>query len=188
MSDLRHYEIVLLVHPDQSEQVEEMTKRYVEVVTKSGGSVHRQEDWGRLQLAYPVKRAHKAHYLLMNIESDEKCMAELTGMFRFNDAIIRQLIVRKNHAETEPSSMQKAANGKGDKDFEGGRRRQIRVPANVVANMDYKSISLLKSFIMENGRIVPRRITGVSSAVQRKVADAIKKARYLSLLHYCDMH
>lgn len=100
---MRHYEIVLLIHPDQSEQVPSMVERYSNVVTEDGGKVHRQEDWGRRQLAYPIVKLHKAHYILFNIECSADALAELEDLFKFNDAIIRQMIIRRDEAITEPS-------------------------------------------------------------------------------------
>ncbi|AJQ94369.1 30S ribosomal protein S6 [Gynuella sunshinyii] len=104
---MRHYEIVLLVHPDQSEQVPAMVERYTGIVTDKGGKVHRNEDWGRRQLAYSIQKVHKAHYLLMNIECDEETIEELKSTFRFNDAIIRSLVIRRKEAITEQSPMMK---------------------------------------------------------------------------------
>ncbi|TAK50893.1 MAG: 30S ribosomal protein S6 [Gammaproteobacteria bacterium] len=102
---MRHYEIVLLVHPDQSEQVPAMVERYRGIVTAGGGTVHRLEDWGRRQLAFPIAKMHKAHYLLLNIECDGATLAELTGGFRFSDAVLRNLVIRMDQAVTEPSPM-----------------------------------------------------------------------------------
>ena len=102
---MRHYEIVFLVHPDQSEQVPAMVERYKGMITAGGGTVHRFEDWGRRQLAYPIAKVHKAHYVLMNIECDSKVLAELEGSFRFSDAVIRHLTTRVETAVTEPSPM-----------------------------------------------------------------------------------
>jgi small subunit ribosomal protein S6 len=105
---MRHYEIVFLVHPDQSEQVPAMIERYKGLITVDGGRVHRLEDWGRRQLAYPIAKVHKAHYVLMNIEVDQKALKELTGAFRFSDAVLRHLVVAMDEAVTEPSPMAKA--------------------------------------------------------------------------------
>jgi small subunit ribosomal protein S6 len=102
---MRHYEIVLLIHPDQSDQVSTMIKRYKANVTDSGGLVHRFEDWGRRQLAYPINKVHKAHYVLLNIECDNKTLAELKNNFRYNDAILRSLVIRQDAAITDPSPM-----------------------------------------------------------------------------------
>ena len=111
---MRHYEIVFLVHPDQSEQVPAMVERYKGMITAGGGNVHRVEDWGRRQLAFPISKVHKAHYVLMNIECDGKVLAELEGSFRFSDAVIRHLTTRLDSAVTEPSPMAKAGDDKGE--------------------------------------------------------------------------
>ena len=100
---MRHYEIVFLVHPDQSEQVPSMVERYKAMIEKGKGKIHRFEDWGRRQLAYPIDKVHKAHYVLMNIECDDKTLSELTNSFRFNDAVIRHLIIKRKKAITTPS-------------------------------------------------------------------------------------
>jgi len=105
---MRHYEIVLLVHPDQSEQVPAMVDRYKGMVTAGGGRMHRYEDWGRRQLTYPISKVHKAHYLLFNVECDQKTLSELTGSFRFSDAVLRSLVVKMDEAVTEPSPMARA--------------------------------------------------------------------------------
>ncbi|MEN9419303.1 MAG: hypothetical protein RI988_2923 [Pseudomonadota bacterium] len=105
---MRHYEIVLLIHPDQSEQVPAMLERYRTLVTNGGGKVHRVEDWGRRQLAYMIQKLAKAHYLCLNIECSGEVLAELETGFRFNDAVLRHLTVAKTKAETGPSVMMKA--------------------------------------------------------------------------------
>jgi small subunit ribosomal protein S6 len=105
---MRHYEIVILIHPDQSEQVPAMLERYRGIVTGDGGSIHRLEDWGRRQLAYPIAKIHKAHYVLMNIECTQQALSELTNAFRFNDAVIRNLVIARDEAVTEPSPLVKA--------------------------------------------------------------------------------
>ncbi|MFI4869515.1 MAG: 30S ribosomal protein S6 [Steroidobacterales bacterium] len=105
---MRHYEIVFLVHPDQSEQVPAMIERYKSMIATGNGKVHRLEDWGRRQLAYPISKVHKAHYVLLNIECDQKTLAELIGAFRFSDAVLRHLVTNVETALTEPSPMAKA--------------------------------------------------------------------------------
>lgn len=105
---MRHYEIVLLIHPDQSEQVPAMLERYKGLITAGGGQVHRIEDWGRRQLAYLINKLAKAHYLLLNIECSKETLAELENGFRFNDAVLRHLTVQKSKAETGPSIILKA--------------------------------------------------------------------------------
>lgn len=109
---MRHYEIVLLIHPDQSEQVPAMLKRYKTVIKEDGGEVHRLEDWGRRQLAYPIRKVHKAHYILLNVECNKTVLDELTTAFRYNDAIIRSLVLNRDHAITEPSPMAAEASQK----------------------------------------------------------------------------
>jgi small subunit ribosomal protein S6 len=117
---MRHYEIVFLVHPDQSEQVPAMVERYTSAVKTSGGQVHRLEDWGRRQLAYSINKIHKAHYVLMNIEASEAVLEELTTNFRYNDAILRSLVIREDGAITEESFILKAE--------KEGRERKARPP------------------------------------------------------------
>ena len=105
---MRHYEIVFMVHPDQSEQVPNMIERYTGSVTKDGGTVHRLEDWGRRQLAYPIDKLHKAHYVLMNVEASQEAIDEMETNFRYNDAILRKLVIRMKSAVTEESDIMKA--------------------------------------------------------------------------------
>ena len=105
---MRHYEIVFLVHPDQSEQVPGMIERYSGTITKDGGAVHRLEDWGRRQLSFPINKIHKAHYVLMNVEASNEAMEELTTTFRFNDAVIRHMVIRRDQADTVESPIMKA--------------------------------------------------------------------------------
>ena len=104
---MRHYEIVFIVHPDQSEQVPAMVERYKSIVTTRNGQVHRLEDWGRRQMAYPIQKVHKAHYVLMNIECDGETLAELEHSFKFNDAVLRHLTIKMKKAVTTPSPMMK---------------------------------------------------------------------------------
>lgn len=110
---MRHYEIVLLVHPDRSEQVPSMIERYMGTIKNAGGAIHRHEDWGRRQLAYPINKIQKAHYVLLNIEADDKTIAELSHTFRFNDAIIRNMIMRTKVAATEASPLIKSKEREG---------------------------------------------------------------------------
>ncbi len=105
---MRHYEIVFLVHPDQSEQVPAMLERYRSLIETGSGAIHRLEDWGRRQLAFPINKIHKAHYVLLNIECEKSILDELTGAFRFNDAVLRHLVISRKEAVTEPSLMAKA--------------------------------------------------------------------------------
>ena len=105
---MRHYEIVFMVHPDQSEQVPGMIERYTGSVKEAGGQIHRLEDWGRRQLAYPINKLHKAHYVLMNVEAPQQVIDELETTFRYNDAVLRSLVIHTKHAVPEASPMVKA--------------------------------------------------------------------------------
>jgi len=105
---VRHYEIVFLVHPDQSDQVPAMIEKYKDFVESDGGKIHRLEDWGRRQLAYPINKIHKAHYVLMNVECTDKALEELETAFRFNDAVLRNMVMRVKEAITEPSPLAKS--------------------------------------------------------------------------------
>ncbi len=107
---MRHYEIVILVHPDQSEQVPAMIERYQGIITSNKGKVHRLEDWGRRLLAYPINKVHKAHYVLMNIECGGESLNQLTDAFQFNDAVLRNLVIKKNKVVTQPSPLFKSDN------------------------------------------------------------------------------
>lgn len=109
---MRHYEIVFLVHPDQSEQVPAMLERYRSAIESAGGKIHRLEDWGRRQLAYPIAKVQKAHYALMNIECNQSMLNELVGMFRFNDAVLRHLVIRRETAVSDPSPLVKIKDDK----------------------------------------------------------------------------
>ena len=120
---MRHYEVVFLVHPDQSEQAPAMIERYRSMIETREGKIHRLEDWGRRQLAYPIQKVHKAHYILMNIECDKEALDELVNAFRFNDAVIRHLVMVRNDAVTEPSPMAKAKEERGARDEGRDRER-----------------------------------------------------------------
>ncbi|EKD55208.1 MAG: 30S ribosomal protein S6 [uncultured bacterium] len=123
---MKHYEIVFLVHPDQSEQVPQMVERYSNIVTQRKGKIHRLEDWGRRQLAYPINKILKAHYILMNIECDKETLDELNNAFRYNDAVIRNLVLNVKQAVKEPSPLLKEKDNRGETtsgghyDSEGG--------------------------------------------------------------------
>jgi len=119
---MRHYEMVFIVHPDQSEQVPAMIERYRGMVTTGGGTVHRIEDWGRRQLAFPIAKVFKAHYVLMNIEINNETLAEIEQAFKFNDAVLRHLIVQMNEAVTGPSPMMKEEKSRNVTDGQGEPR------------------------------------------------------------------
>ena len=126
---MRHYEIVFLVHPDQSEQVPAMVEKYHGIVTDSGGAVHRSEDWGRRQLAHPISKVHKAHYVLLNVECGQAALDEIKGAFRFNDAVLRNLIISRDKAVTEASPMAVAVAEEKAKEREAQERRDAKAAA-----------------------------------------------------------
>ena len=134
---MNHYEIVLLFHPDQSEQVPAMMERYSNTVTEAGGSIHRSEDWGRRQLAYPINDLHKAHYILWNIECSVEVLDELTTTFRFNDAVLRNMVIKRKDAVTEISPI-KAAESRQDRERSERRSDSDAEQSNdaVVENAD----------------------------------------------------
>ena len=128
---MRHYEIVFMVHPDQSEQVPAMVERYKSLIETDGGKIHRLEDWGRRQLAYPIANLVKAHYVLLNIECDQKALSELVDGFRFNDAVLRHIVLAREVAETEPTLIFKSKDEKTDR-----RRRDDDFVEGVVDAVD----------------------------------------------------
>ncbi len=123
---MRHYEVVFLVHPGQSEQVPAMIERYRSNLEERGGIIHRLEDWGRRQLAYPINKVHKAHYVLMNLECDQEALDELERAFRFNDAVLRNLIVRRERAVTEASPLAKSAEEREQSEGSSGKEPKAR--------------------------------------------------------------
>ncbi len=130
---MRHYEIVFMVHPDQSDQVPGMTERYTKMITDADGSVHRLEDWGRRQLAYPINKIHKAHYVLMNVECGNEVLDEVTTLFRYNDAVLRNLVIKRKQAVTEMSNLQKAENE--------NRERKARATQRLKAEEETRALS-----------------------------------------------
>ncbi len=127
---MRHYEIVFLVHPDQSEQVPAMVERYRGMIENGGGSIHRLEDWGRRRLAYPIQKLHKAHYILMNVECGQDVLDEITSLFRYNDAVLRHLVIKRDEAITEQSLIAKSKEEKNRREAE---REAEQKPAAPVA-------------------------------------------------------
>ena len=127
---MRHYEIVFMVHPDQSDQVAGMTEKYTSLVNESGGTIHRLEDWGRRQLAYPINKIHKAHYVLFNVECGQDVLDEITTLFRYNDAVLRNLVIKRKKAVTDMSDIMKAENENRD--------RKARVSQRMQEQAEYK--------------------------------------------------
>ena len=135
---MRHYEIVFLVHPDQSEQVPAMIERYKSLVESNGGAVHRLEDWGRRQLAYSINKIHKAHYVLMNVECDQNVRDEIETAFRFNDAVIRSLMIKRDEAITDMSALAKAKNEEDAADKKSAVERAARERREAAAKQEKK--------------------------------------------------
>ena len=135
---MRHYEIVFLVHPDQSEQVPAMIDRYKKLIEDAAGTIHRLEDWGRRQLAYQIQKIHKAHYVMMNIECDQATLDELENGFRFNDAVLRNLVIRRKKAITEPSPMAQTEerDTRGREERPARREEQAAAPAAPAATTE----------------------------------------------------
>jgi len=133
---MRHYEIVFLVHPDQSEQVPAMVERYQGMVTGSGGAIHRTEDWGRRQLAHPINKVHKAHYVMMNVECGNDVLDEMTAAFKFNDAVLRHLVISRKEAITEASPMAIAVEEEKQREKESQRRRDAKAAAETAMLAD----------------------------------------------------
>ena len=133
---MRHYEVVIMVHRDHSDQVPGMIERYRSLIARGNGQIHRVEDWGRRQLAYPVAKIHKAHYVLMNIEVTNETLAELESAFRFNDAVIRNLIIKRQEADTSTSKIYEEELREQEKERERDRRRDEEVRARVARRQE----------------------------------------------------
>jgi small subunit ribosomal protein S6 len=133
---MRHYEVVFLVHPDQSDQVPAMIERYESLIERGNGVVHRKEDWGRRQLAYPIDKVHKAHYVLMNIEADQAALTELESAFRFNDAVIRNMVVRRKGPPSGHSRIYEEELREREKDRERDQRREQEQSARAAARAE----------------------------------------------------
>ncbi len=128
---MRHYEIIFMVHPDQSDQVPGMIEKYTTLVTESGGTVHRLEDWGRRQLAYPILKIHKAHYVLLNVECGQDVLDEITTLFRYNDAVLRNLVIKRKESVTDMSDIMKTENE--------SRERKARVSQRMQEEAEYNA-------------------------------------------------
>jgi small subunit ribosomal protein S6 len=126
---MRHYEIVFVVHPDQSDQVPAMVERYTQMITESGGKIHRQEDWGRRQLAYPINKIHKAHYILLNVECGQEVLDEIVTLFRYNDAILRNLVIKTDGPVTEESLILKGERESRERRARAEQKRRIEEEA-----------------------------------------------------------
>jgi small subunit ribosomal protein S6 len=163
---MRHYEVIFLVHPDQSEQVPAMIDRYRALLEANGGTIHRLEDWGRRQLAFMIEKVYKAHYVLMNIECDGNTLTELNRMFKFSDAVIRNLIIRKSHAITEPSPLVKT---KDDGPDDLGDERTS--PSADSANTDKESSETTESSGAESQSTPNEKIEPIAEGLKQSDHD-----------------
>jgi small subunit ribosomal protein S6 len=181
---MRHYELVVMIHPDhKTDDVTAMSNRYKEIIESASGKIHRFEDWGRITLEYQIEGAKKAHFLLMNIEADQATIDNLiNNVFKFSDSVIRHLLIRKEKAVTDKSPMLNATRK------EQGSKRFARITPEDLKHLDYSNLHVLKMFLTEAWRVSPRRNTGLSAYQQRQLAHAVKLARFLGLLAYCDHH
>ena len=163
---MRHYEIVFLVHPDQSEQVPAMVERYQGMVTGSGGAIHRTEDWGRRQLAHPINKIHKAHYVMFNVECDYGVIEEIKGAFRFNDAVLRHLVISRDEAITDASPMAIAVAEEKAKEREAQQRRDAKAAAEAQMRNDSEAKEEAKEEATEEAA------EAADDAVAEKAKDA----------------
>ncbi len=173
---MRHYEIVFLVHPDQSEQVPAMVERYQGMVSGSGGAVHRTEDWGRRQLAHPINKVHKAHYVLLNVECDFPVMEEIKGAFRFNDAVLRHLVIARKDAVTEASPMAVAVAEEKAKEREAQQRRDAKAAAEVAMRKQADDAEDAPRKSTDGGEVVSEVDADAQVAVAGEAADAAEDA------------
>lgn len=133
---MRHYEIVFVVHPDQSDQVPAMVERYSQMITETGGKIHRHEDWGRRQLAYPINKVHKAHYILLNVECGQEVLDEIVTLFRYNDAILRNLVIKMDEAVTEESLILKNERESRERRARAEQKRRLEEEAESAGSDD----------------------------------------------------
>lgn len=172
-----HYEVMIILHPERSEQAQEMLKRLCEMVTSHHGVVHRSEDCGRRKLSYEIQVQFKGHYILVNFEGNKELVEFLRSSFKYNDAIMRYLISKRDKAYAKPTALR----------LEEERDEKVRLLTGGEV-IDYKNVHYLRDFMMETARIVPSRVSGLSSRDQRKLSHAIRLARQMALLPYCDRH
>jgi small subunit ribosomal protein S6 len=169
---MRHYEIVFLVHPDQSEQVPAMVEKYHGMVTESGGSVHRSEDWGRRQLAHPINKIHKAHYALLNVECDFPVIEEIKTAFKFNDAVLRNLVIAREEAVIEASPMAVAVAEEKAKEKEAQQRRDARAVAEAAMRTEAAEAAPVEEAAPAEEVVEATADAAVEGAADEAVAEA----------------
>jgi len=168
---MRHYEIVFLVHPDQSEQVSAMLERYRTIIESGNGTIHRLEDWGRRQLAYPINKVHKAHYVLMNIECDGDVLEQLNSAFRFNDAVIRNLVIKRDKAVTEPSFLIKSAEEEQERPSFDEEPNDNSAPSDVDTKVD-NDIESLADDVPENEKAIEEENIASAEPAEESAAES----------------
>ena len=173
---MRHYEIVFLVHPDQSEQVPAMVERYQGMVTGSGGTVHRTEDWGRRQLSHPITKVHKAHYVLLNVECDFPVIEEIKSAFRFNDAVLRNMVMSCDEAVTEASPMAVAVAEEKAKEKEAQQRREAKAASEAAMRVDEEAAAAAKAAAAPAEASEEKAADAPAEASEEKAADAPAEA------------
>jgi len=174
---ISHYEIMIILNPDRSEQAQEMLKRLCEMVASHHGTVHRSEDCGRRKLTYEIQGQFKGHYILVNFDGNAELIEFLKGSFKYNDAIMRYLILKTKKIFTKPTALR----------LEEERDEKVRLLVGEEV-IDYKNVHYLKDFMMETARIVPSRVSGLNARNQKKLSYAVRIARQMALLPYCDRH
>ena len=179
----KYYEIVLLIHPDHSDKIAEVMARHKSNFEEAGAKVHRAEDWGRMRLAYEIKRKYKAHYLFYHLEGDIEVIEQFKEAMKYNNAILRYFIESTKYILSDKSPLYKSP-----EDEDKSEKHRTFVKPHDLEKFNYKNIRLLKESMMETGRIVPARTTGRTAQQQRWISRAIKVARFLALLPYCDRH
>ncbi len=179
-----HYELLLLIHPDREEDVPEFIEKHKSIVLTANGNVDRHENWGKRNLAYSIRDVRKAYYVLLNVTCTVEVLNQIiTELHTHNPILLRTLIQKLNNPVTKTSRMMQNI------EAEANETRLPKISSFADKNdVDYKSKKILKNYIMETGRIIPSRLTNTSTLVQRRVAKAIKLARYVALLPYCDRH
>ena len=172
---MRHYEIVFLVHPDQSEQVPAMVEKYQALVTESGGTIHRSEDWGRRQLAHPINKIHKAHYALLNVECEFPVVEEIKTAFKFNDAVLRHLVISCDEAVTEASPMAVAVAEEKAKEKEAQQRREAKATAEATMRSEAAAKAEAEAEA-EASEAAPEEPAVAEAATKEPVAEAVAAA------------
>jgi small subunit ribosomal protein S6 len=180
---MNHYEILLIIRPEHADRIPEIIEKHKNIVEEAKGSIDRVEEWGRRNLAYSIDEIQKAYYVLLNITCGVEQKEALDDIYRYNDTILRKLIIKESKPQVGKTLMMKTI----EADANDTRLPKMTSFKNR-DEIDYKSKRILKNYVMETGRIVPSRLTNTSTLMQRKIAKAVKLARYIALLPYCDRH